>query len=105
MQNLKNIVVLKDLPSNLIEEAFIVLKKNHKAVKFEPIENKIDNTKDDYIIKEAEMLVNNCVDNNGKENVYYKKYVRMCRIVCLMGVVAFRTDNKSFVLKIEYYFS
>lgn len=28
--NLKNIVVLKDLPSNLVEEAIVVLKENQK---------------------------------------------------------------------------
>ena len=34
--NLKNIVVLKDLPSNLIEEAIVVLKENQKIPKLEP---------------------------------------------------------------------
>ena len=34
--NLKNIVVLKDLPSNLVEEAIVVLKENQKIPKLEP---------------------------------------------------------------------
>ena len=34
--NLKNIVVLKDLPSNLVEEAIVVLKENQKIQKLEP---------------------------------------------------------------------
>ena len=87
MQNLKNIVVLKDLPSNLIEEALIVLKKNHKTVKLETTNNKIDSTKEDYIIKEAEMLINTCVNSNGRKNAYYKKYVKMCRVALVLGIL------------------
>lgn len=34
--DLKNIVVIKDLPSNLIEEAIVVLKENQKIPKLEP---------------------------------------------------------------------
>ena len=30
MEDMRNIVVLKDLPSNLVEEAIIVLKQNQK---------------------------------------------------------------------------
>ena len=36
--NLKNIVVLKNLPSNFIEEAFVILKSNKDARKLEKIE-------------------------------------------------------------------
>ena len=36
--NLKNIVVLKNLPSNFIEEAFVILKSNKAAMKLEKIE-------------------------------------------------------------------
>ena len=62
---LKNMVVLKNLPSNIVEEAIIVLKTNKKIKKVEKIEkekmteNKDTKTReDDYILKEAEMLVN-----------------------------------------------
>lgn len=63
IQNMKNMVVLKDLPSNLIEEAFVVLKDNVKVHKEELVgkkkeDCKIDNIKNkDYVIKEAEMIV------------------------------------------------
>ena len=30
----RNIVILKDLPSNLVEEAFVVLKENQKIPRF-----------------------------------------------------------------------
>jgi len=33
IQNMKNMVVLKNLPSNLVEEAFVVLKDNVKSIK------------------------------------------------------------------------
>ena len=33
MSDMKNMIVLKDLPSNLIEEAFVVLKENKKIHK------------------------------------------------------------------------
>ena len=62
---LKNLVVLKNLPSNIVEEAIIVLKTNKKIKQVEKIEkekmteNKDTKTReDDYILKEAEMLVN-----------------------------------------------
>ncbi len=63
IQNMKNMVVLKNLPSNLIEEAFVVLKDNVKVHKEELAGNKkedskINNVKSkDYVIKEAEMIV------------------------------------------------
>lgn len=84
--NLKNIVVLKDLPSNLVEEAIVVLKENQKAPKLELIDKEVNkqakgqNSKDgqnkekskDYIIKEAQMLIADYIskveNKNKKEN-------------------------------------
>lgn len=63
--NLKNMVILKDIPSNIIEEAIIVLKENKKAKRLEKIETKEGTKKqertNDYILKEAEMFVDNYV--------------------------------------------
>lgn len=36
--NLKNIIVLKDLPSNIVEEAIVILKTNKKAKRVQKIE-------------------------------------------------------------------
>lgn len=84
--NLKNIVVLKDLPSNLVEEAIVVLKENQKAPKLELIDKEVNkqakaqSSKDgqnkekskDYIIKEAQMLIADYIskveNKNKKEN-------------------------------------
>ncbi len=65
---MKNIVVLRELPSNIIEEAIFIVKSNKYAKKFETIEknskqkNEQKKEKDkEYIVKEAEMIVSNFV--------------------------------------------
>lgn len=69
--SLKNIVVLKDLPSNIVEEAIVVLKENQKIQKLELIDKSKKIAKEqagekvvergknskDYVIKEAQMLI------------------------------------------------
>ena len=103
--NLKNMVVLKNLPSNIVEEAIIILKANKKVKKLEKIEkNKIieDTTckkkGNDYILKEAEMLVSNYISGleekkqgkkiNGKkmEQKYkrIKNYAYMASLIILI---------------------
>lgn len=84
--NLKNIVVLKDLPSNIVEEAIVVLKENQKVPKLEHADKEIkknnikpsennkshNKTSKDYIIKEAQMLIADYIskieNKNKKEN-------------------------------------
>lgn len=75
--NLKNMIVLKELPSNIIEEAIVILKSGTKIRNLEKIEkNKViernsnENRDKEYIIKEAEMLVNQYMADmeNTKEN-------------------------------------
>lgn len=76
---MKNIVVLKNLPSNLIEEAFVILKSNKLAkevVYTDLLEEKINdnsNKKPDYIIKEAEMIIMNYINNNNKKKTNKKE--------------------------------
>lgn len=68
MENLRNIVILKGLPSNLIDEAFIILKQNQKIRKLEHIDNKNFSDEknveedNDYIVKEAEFLISNYIE-------------------------------------------
>lgn len=65
--NLKNIVVLNNLPSNLIEEAIIVLKSSKYIKRLELIDMKSsmayksNKEKSDYVIKEAENIVCNYI--------------------------------------------
>ena len=62
--NLKNMVKLRNLPSNLVEEAYVVFKSNKDAKKFASIEQqKLDQCikkltpKNNYAIKQAELVV------------------------------------------------
>lgn len=75
--NMKNIVVLKNLPSNLVDEAIVILKANKNARQFEYADNSstlrynesVD--KKDYIIKEAESVISNYISKieNGKNKI------------------------------------
>ena len=64
---LQNMIVLKNLPSNLIEEAIVILKQNKKAKKYQYIDEKIKSVaakeNEDYIVKEAENVINNYIKN------------------------------------------
>lgn len=105
---LKNMVVLKNLPSNIVDEAIIVLKTNKKVKKLQKIEKdkqiaeKEDNKKDkEYILKEAEMIINNYISkienkDNGKiiinknTNEKYKKlknYAIATTILCVIQAI------------------
>lgn len=102
MENLRNIVILKNLPSNLIEEAFVVLKKNQRVKNLEHVDNYKDfvsekNGEDDneFIIKEAELLIENYINNNSDDlcdihkDKMQKKYKRLKRIVAILSCSLF----------------
>ena len=64
---LKNMVILKNLPSNLVEEAIVILKENKKVKKLEKIDkNKKTEykraNKKDYVLKEAELVVSSYIE-------------------------------------------
>ena len=88
--NMKNIVILKDLPSNLVEEAIIFLKENSKQRKLEFIEDKPNRNneninilgtknekdKNEYIVNEAKMIVSDYISK--EENKYNsQKYIKL----------------------------
>lgn len=76
--DMKNMVVLKNLPSNMVEEAIIVFKEKQKVRETEIIEKgrkinltEIKTKSKDCILKEAEMLVTdyiNKIEDNRKKN-------------------------------------
>lgn len=88
---LKNMVVLRNLPSNIVDEAIIILKANKKIKNLELIENsrsqnkeKKDTGNQEYILKEAEMLVSSYISKMEKEeskakskDVLKEKYNRL----------------------------
>lgn len=101
--SMRNIVVLKDLPSNVIEEVFVILKKNQNVKKLQYIDKKheeieFDNKEkvnEDYIVKEAEMIVseyiskleNDRLNKNSLETKLNKKYKKMKLSVFCLGIL------------------
>ena len=64
---LKNMVILKNLPSNLVEEAIVILKENKKVKKLEKIDKNKKTEykrkkKKDYVLKEAELVVSSYIE-------------------------------------------
>lgn len=88
---LKNMVILKNLPSNLVEEAIIILKSTAKVRDLQKVENNkkgkkeiIERKGNDYVLKEAEMIVSKYITqieeeknkketNKKQENKNYKR--------------------------------
>ena len=97
LDDMKNIVIIKNLPSNLIEEAIVVIKDKSKAKNIEKFVEKKEKTKNKtivqgfmkeedfkrikniqtenrkYIIKEAEMVVNDYLERINENKKYYEK--------------------------------
>ena len=100
--NLKNMVILKNLPSNLVEEAIVILKPNKKVKNLEIIEKnkktaqeKSNQKEKDYILKEAEMLVNNYInqieekkEKEGERIKLGKKYKKIKRYACIITTIS-----------------
>lgn len=99
-KQMKNIIVLKNLPSNLVDEAFIILKDNKKIKSLERIEKnnskKAEKEKSgEYIVKEAEMVISNYISKLDKENQIKSysvrqienKYKKMKCITIILGII------------------
>lgn len=108
ISTMKNMIILKNLPSNLADEAIIVLKENKKIKNkdlvdkknFEKSKTDLDKKNDDYIIREAECIVNdylNKIENrknekkfNKNQNNKYKKikiYSIFTTIVAITSII------------------
>ena len=114
ISDLKNIVVLKNLPSNIVEEAIVVLKPNKKIHKYQIInarednesskekyepnnkessqkncKAKIETNKEDntYIIKEAEMLVKSYTENLEKKRPNNRKIEQKLRKSIIVNII------------------
>lgn len=82
--NMKNMVILKDLPSNIVDEAIVILKPNVKLKSVDLKQNnniknkiKVENPKK-YIINEAEMIVANYIskiEDNKNKNIKTNKQI------------------------------
>ena len=103
---LKNMVVLRNLPSNIVEEAIVILKTNKKIIQNEKVDKSISNKEkkivnihkeNDYILKEAEMLVTNYItgleqkkkERNEIQKKINKKCKKLKKCIIIMSVVLF----------------
>ena len=84
--NFKNTIVLKDVKSNLIEEAIIVLKENKEARSLNKIENRnkggkkdLKPIKKDYIEKD--------IENRNLKYKRLKKYAYFTTFFMLMQII------------------
>ena len=96
LNNMKNIVIIKNLPSNLVEEAIVVIKDKNRSQNIDKIVKNQGNLDDDiqyelvkeeeinkikniqkesrkYIVKEAEMVVNDYLDKINENKRYNEK--------------------------------
>ena len=69
---MKNMIVLKNLPSNIVEEAIIILKNNKKIKSLDRVEKQTSNSMEkqssgEYIVKEAEIVIGNYLSKIEKE--------------------------------------
>ncbi len=86
-EDMKNMIVLKNLPSNIVDEAIVILKPNIKLKSLDTIEktNKNKKTKKvgmqnpkKYIINEAEMVIGNYIskiENDKNKNIKINKKI------------------------------
>lgn len=102
--NMKKMIVLKDLPSNIVEEAIIVLKSNMNIKNYEFAENKnigktlrnnVKGKSGDYIIKEAESVISSYISNLEKpkeiersNRKLQKKYNRLKGACVFWSIIA-----------------
>jgi len=104
--DMKNMVVLKNLPSNMVEEAIIIFKETQKIKQKELIDKskkinpiQIQSKSKDYILKEAEMLVTDYINkienkrklksDNNIINKYnnLKKYSIVSTIILIISLI------------------
>lgn len=104
--SVKNIVILKNLPSNIVEEAIVILKSNKYAKKLQMIEKnnnkeleqKESNSKE-YVVKEAEALLSSYISKiedkktidkpNKTLNEKYKKLKKYSIIMTILFAISF----------------
>lgn len=91
---MKNMVVIKNLPSNIVEEAWVVIKpevKNKekefiKRMKNNNLSNKNENN---YVVNEAETVITDYLKNisnyedKKKYSLIMKKYNKLKKITCI----------------------
>ena len=102
ISQMKNIVVLKDIPSNIVDEAIVILKNNTNVKKKELIDNKNSNRFNedkngnyDFVVNEAENVIKDYIKNIEKPketkvsiNKMTVKYRKLQVYSFLLGIIA-----------------
>ncbi len=101
-ENMKNMVVLRDLPSNIVEEAIVILKPNVKVKTLNIAEKENKNFKKNnqqnskkYIINEAQMVISNYLSTIEKQkkktydaNKKIENKYKRTKIICTCLAIA-----------------
>ena len=105
ISKMKNMIVLKNIPSNIVDEAIVVLKENKLAKKYQYVEsekktpiasNKEKESKENYIVKEAENVICQYIKNLEMKSPKWKnsmkelerKYKRAIHLNFLLALIA-----------------
>lgn len=112
INNMKNIVVLKNLPSNMVEEAFVILKSNVKIHKKNLVDNKKVNIEKEEknitkecVVREAEMIIQEYIDKVEKNSFESmrncikidKKYKRLKALTIFLSIFSIFSVISSFL--------
>lgn len=99
MSKMKNMLIVKNINSNLVEEAIVVFKENAKIkeenfIKYNKSINEEKALKNDLCVKEAEIIINdyiNKIENTTKEERLVKKcrYLKVINIALVILTVFF----------------
>ena len=99
----KRIVVIKDIPSNIIEEAILILKPRHgdkSAKSKQEVPHNNINNENDYLLKEAELVIDSYIkgeklpgepgrNTGAKKNSFKEKFFTNTIInAALIGSIA-----------------
>ena len=96
LEKVDNIIFLKDIESNIMQEAFIVLKDNFKVTSLKTKEKKVK--LEANIIKEAELIINEEINDVSKKKekikieIIQKKYkfmkiINLVLIICILFLI------------------
>ncbi len=92
-EKMRNIIVLKNLPSNLVEEAFVIVKNTKMAKQLQKGEGKKEKKEDknvkNSIVKEAEMVISNYLQEVEKEKnkTSYHRLVKKYKTIKVTNMI------------------
>ena len=110
-EDMKNMIVIKNLPSNILDEAIVILKPNIKLKSLDIAENKnsknvkksTEQNSKKFIINEAEMVIGNYIskiEKDKKKNLKINKEIETkCKRVKIISIFLSIMLLVSFIIK------